>query len=192
MPTFNEMFYNTLRTKTNKEPKYRAELEKLGFTIIPSTWSAQGYWGIAYNNSEYVISKDYNNNTRLYDGAVPIGNRTVKIIGLSAIKKIDFGHMVEVREWRKRFSPVVPIDASNYQYYGPAKQFSGRVRKYYDYKERIKMKKDYKSYLLTEAKELSEKVKKLQEQLDYNKKQYDKTSEDLIKLTWELHDLKNN
>ena len=42
----NEMIYKTLRTKMDKEPKYRDVLADLGIEVFDSNCSTQGFWSV--------------------------------------------------------------------------------------------------------------------------------------------------
>ena len=60
MATINEMIYNTITTKIEKTPKYKKELEALGYTLNNThDWSAYRYWGIDSPKGILLISKDY-------------------------------------------------------------------------------------------------------------------------------------
>lgn len=66
----NEMIYRTLRTKMDKEPRYRDVLADLGIEVFDSSCSTQGFWSVRYipTGNMLVISKGYDNRVHLYGG----------------------------------------------------------------------------------------------------------------------------
>lgn len=68
--TTNEMIYRTLRTKMNKEPKYREVLADMGIEAYDSDSSTQGFWSVkcVATGRMLVISKGYDGRRHLYGG----------------------------------------------------------------------------------------------------------------------------
>lgn len=103
----NEMIYKTLRTKTNKEPKYRAVLADLGIEVYDSTFSTQGFWSVRYipTGKMLVISKGYDNRVHLYGGENGYQNPHAK--DLKLFDYIGFLRCDRKKEGRPYFSDSV-------------------------------------------------------------------------------------
>ena len=104
--TVNEMIYKTLTTKITKEPKYRNELEALGYELVSDhNWSTYDYWGIRTleNNSVLLISKSYGGKKMLY--------RTTHHIQTKDIQKVDFENLIKTdRSATRRWMLVEPVN----------------------------------------------------------------------------------
>lgn len=88
--TVNEMIYKTLTTKVNKIPKYKEELEALGYKLNSThAWSTYDYWGIETGipGRVLLISSGYDKKKRLY--------KTAKHIKTSDITKVDFENLIK-------------------------------------------------------------------------------------------------
>lgn len=98
MVTINEMIYNTITTKVEKVPKYKKELEALGYTLNNThDWSAYKYWGIDTEKGILVISKDYGGHKRLYFTAFPVNGAKKE-----KIKLVDFVNLINKPQKDKR------------------------------------------------------------------------------------------
>jgi len=83
----NEMIYKTLRTKMDKEPRYRDVLADLGIEVFDSDCSTQGFWSVKYipTGNMLVISKGYDNRVHLYGGENGYQNQNAK-----DLKRFDY------------------------------------------------------------------------------------------------------
>lgn len=64
----NAKIFNTLKTKRSKEPKYRADLESIGLTLMDQNYSVYDYWNIqGTNGNTLCISRGLDKVPRLYD-----------------------------------------------------------------------------------------------------------------------------
>ena len=93
--TVNEMIYKTLTTKVDKIPKYKEELEALGFKLNDiHGWSTYDYWGIETDTPGVIvlISSGYDRKRRLY--------KTSREIKTKDMSKIDFENLIKVNRPR--------------------------------------------------------------------------------------------
>lgn len=64
----NAKIFSTLKTKRSKEPKYRADLESIGLTLMDENYSFYDYWNIqGTNGNTLCISTGLDKVPRLYD-----------------------------------------------------------------------------------------------------------------------------
>jgi hypothetical protein len=97
--TVNEMIYKTLTTKVSKIPKYKDELEALGYKLNSThAWSTYDYWGIETGipGRILLISSGYDKKKRLY--------KTAKHIKTKDITKVDFENLIKTN--RESFNQV--------------------------------------------------------------------------------------
>ena len=91
--TVNEMIYQTLTTEVDKIPKYKEELESLGYQLNDiHCWSSYNYWGIETGTPGKIllISSGYDNRKRLYV--------TSKCIAARNISKFDFQSLININK----------------------------------------------------------------------------------------------
>lgn len=152
MATINEMIYNTITTKIEKTPKYKKELEDLGYTLNNThDWSAYRYWGIDSPNGILLISKDYGGKKRLYLTATPINNAVKE-----KIRFVDFENLLKTS----------PKD------YEPPKR--GVIHEYKNLKQSIKGDEWLIEYYEKQIAELEEKI-------EMNKKSVERIKKDIEK-----------
>lgn len=95
--TTNEMLFNTLKTKVNATPKYKAELEAMGYTLTNDDFDT--YWTV----NGVAISKG--------EGAAYFFFAGRCVETLKELAKVDWEHYFKVRDERiaKRTAPTPTI-----------------------------------------------------------------------------------
>ena len=139
----NQMLLATMKTKTSKEPKYRKELEHFGIHLVSDPdISTYGYWGVTvYPESMHrtlVISQDCRGARALFDPFT-------RIAGRDQIEKVDLWNLLNLH-WER----IIPWDE---KYPMTATQRYKVIQSQIHSNEIV-------------IKELTEKIEKLQYQLD--------------------------
>lgn len=146
--TINEMIYNTLRTKSDKIPKYYDVLTALGYKLRNDyTWNDREYWVIELSPDSVINFSKCQGKFTLY-----ITTRYVR----GNVKKVDYINLIKMERLRKGNRP-------NYWYSDPR---TPRIATYCRLKERIKTTKSlldtYNKYLA----DAQEKYNKAKENVD--------------------------
>ena len=151
MATINEMIYNTITTKIEKTPKYKKELEALGYTLNNThDWSAYRYWGIDSPKGILLISKDYGGKKRLYLTATPINNAVKE-----KIRFVDFENLLKT----------------------PPKDYKHPRGVIHDYKN-LKQSIKCNEWLI---KDYEKQIAELEEKIERNKKSVERIKKDIEK-----------
>ena len=147
--TINEMIYNTLRTKSDKIPKYYDVLIALGYKLRNDyTWNDSEYWAVEFAPDSALNFSKYKDKFFLYVATRHVRGNT---------KKVNYLNLIKMEKARKGNRP-------NYWYSDPR---TPRIAKYYNLKERIK---NAKSLLDTYSKYLAdaqEKYNKAKQDVDH-------------------------
>lgn len=170
--TVNEMILATLRTKTDKTPKYKKVLEALGYKLNNShDWSTYDYWGIdAADGTVLVISQSYGKQRRLYKTC-----RSVNV-KFENLNKVDFENLLKTNRPR----PASPFSTYNcihvYTEFG-----SKRIYDYYRLKESMRTTHGILTSIEKEKK-LEADLAKTTRRIDYYNNQLEQDTEKYQKL----------
>ena len=164
MVTINEMIYNTITTKKDKEPKYKKILEALGYSLNNThDWSEYNYWGIDSPGGILLISKDYGGKKRLYLTATPINNAVKEKIRL-----VDFENLLttppkDYKSKKERTAIYIyknlkqSIEGNEWLIESYEKQIA-------ELEEKLKMKKQSVERIKADNEENKEKIKEILEE----------------------------
>lgn len=164
--TINEMILKTISTKLNKEPKYKEILEAMGYTIFDSGWSDYNNWSVKNKetNRLVVLSRGYDNKKRLYSGG--------SYIRTNDFKKVDYVGFLNCN--REKYNPYISYSETEYS----------KLRK------RIKQTKMFIHYKNENIEETQEKIKKLQDYLEQERKEKNEYLKDLAEIKRKIQELK--
>lgn len=176
--TLNEKIYATLTTKISKEPKYRKEIEELGYTLNKNHgMSCYNYWGIniGVNEDILLISIDYNDKTRLYINYSAINAN----YGRNNIQKINFVDLLEKSRERKEKREVLFKIRSK----------ENKLHKAINIKESIRKEELFLKNSEEEIKRMEEKIMRIKKDIEMNKKGMEESKKNIEDYKEKFHKL---
>lgn len=128
---FDKNFLRLLKVKNINDKRVQGFINKHDIKLVDKEESEQGYTTVVYKDVEFVISKDYSNQTGLY-----VNGKNLNI-DFKNFKYLDFEHIANVIDdrheqfYNKHYKPYEPSKSEQYKHLKSRKQSDINIKEMY-------------------------------------------------------------